>query len=707
MSGTFPGLAALGLCIWPAAGPELPTQDDAARRGLAWLEKNMSGKRRKKARAIVGNVGAKRLVATSMARFVALQTPEHESRATRLWDRTLLGAVARKNPSLGIFASWIDGFVGLCLAERSLRDGKPSAALRRIVRDIESRQNPEGGWGHGMSLGSRFYPTTLIAASNWSLLVLGLAASQGVGVDSDVLDEALELYVRVQAGSGALPYGGLPYRKGFEAGRTSGTVVALERTEGELFRRAARYLRRNRSKVPNGHASPAMHVLTGALASWALGDADWKAYETTVLARVRAAQKSNGSFDDIQERSSDTMRIMTDERTNRAYVTALYSAALSVSGSHVGRALRMEVPPEPAIAPSVAAPSLPSIWETELHEVEAIRLHRERVLVLGGEGSLSILDAASGEQQGAFSVGGVGRGRISTHGGDVLVWIRQQSDEDLPASIAEVLKKKQRSEAPERIVSYSTSENRIRWTRPLPSVLAKLLPAPDGLQLLMRNGRLFTLSYETGRLEPRLSTPPMLVNGGLARLAGSFFVGAESRLVAFDAQGDELWKRRTRAGLGVTPPAIAALATGRERLYVGTTSGEVWSVSVETGKRLWRLQLGAGVQRLVVPPASDPARGLLLAVTYAGSVHGIRDGRLSWSVDVVGGAEAPHAPRLVLLEASVWAGSAEAGRLVEISLPDGELLRALPLPEGARWSADDRHLVIAAAGRLRCHPTRK
>lgn len=69
-----------------------------------------------------------------------------------------------------------------------------------------------------------------------------------------------------------------------------------------------------------------------SLACELLGGETRARYRDGVLARVRATQREDGSFGDLHPGSPDSMQLMSDERTDRAYRTALYAAALAHRG---------------------------------------------------------------------------------------------------------------------------------------------------------------------------------------------------------------------------------------------------------------------------------------------------------------------------------------------------------------------------------------
>ncbi len=712
------------LGAWHLAAPVRHGDTDAAAaRGLRWLSQQMQGKAWFKPAGAMANTTGKRQATTAIASWAALAAEgglaaedgaaDVDPEVAKAWQASLAKVAGGGGFATAAFANWLDGMSGLYFCELSLKEGQPGRALRRIVSGFEGRQNPEGAWGHGM-MGGGFYPSTLVAASNWALLVLGLAARQGLEVEPDVIDEALALYRKVQGKNGSLPYGGLPYRKGYEAGRTSGTVVALLALgshQDPMFRRAAQYVRRNLVAVPNGHASPAMHVFMGALAAYALGNEDWQRYRSTVLARVLASQKADGSFEDIQGISPDSLRLMGDDLTNRAYITALYTAALAVPHSRVAKEIRLQAP-LPAIPRTHDLAELGDpLWKVAAPEGASLVHARDRVLILDRSGRVHVFDAATGEAKEGFRIGSetspkIADGRFFTHGDDVFVWAMPDVKRQIPGSMKEMLeaaRKRRKNPGPRpQLACWSVGGQGTRWVQDLPGPLTRVCTSSEGVHLLLMGGKVRSIDRDGNNLHEPFRGPALKANGAITRLDnGHIVVSGESRLAAFDREGTELWKVRGRAQRGVTPAAIGALATGEGLVYAGLSSGEVWCLSAEDGKKRWRVQTGAAVAQLEL--CGTGAQQTLIVLTYDGSIHGVRKGKLLWTTDVTEGTEAPHPPRIILGNGVIWAGSTEAGRLVKLDQISGRIQRRLVLPKDAHWDVGGGRIYIAGKQGLGCY----
>ena len=361
---------ALAVCVAfcllaaPARGDGTQTiqqQHVAARRALDWLIKVSGTPQWQKSNLGNGNEVAKKQVVDLLNAWLLIVHEDADSfddvRKDRLAraDRT----TSQRGMAKSSFANWLDGFAGLYSYERSLRDGKPHAALAKAVQGFVDRQNPAGGWAHSGGSPADFYPTTLNAVGNFALLSLGAAERLELKVAEsydyeDTVDEALALYRDVQGPNGAFPYGGRVYRKGLESSRTAGALLGLaafKKTDSELFKRAVAHVRQHVASVPYGHASTAMHVGLGGLSFRMLGEEPWAAYRKQVLTKVMLAQAEDGPFGDIAGTfSSDSMGIEAID-VSTAYRTALYAVALSADRSRIVQTLAKDVTLAPPSSP--------------------------------------------------------------------------------------------------------------------------------------------------------------------------------------------------------------------------------------------------------------------------------------------------------------------------------------------------------------------
>lgn len=685
--------------------------DDPAARALAWLRSYANEREAPAAEQAMGNAADKRIATLEITAFLAAiigDAATDAALADRL-DAAVTRAVDGDLPTFGAFANWTDGFAALYLFERSLRDGKDRPAFARLARRIAEYQNDEGGWGHGASLGPSFYPSTLIATTNWSLLGLGLARRRGIAVDGECIDAGLDLVRHVQAANGSLPYGGLPYRRGFEAGRTSGTVLALAALglgDTDAFRRAADYVLRNVASLPNGHASPAMHVLMGALACYVLGDEAWASYDRDVLARVRAAQKPDGSFNDVVDGSPDSFAIMAEAATNTAYVTAFYAAALAVTRSRLANELRRATPPvkSTSAADEPAAPAV-ALASATVAGARRVALADDAVVVLDAKRRLSILDRRTGVVR-AKSTAALDDAvdpaayELTVDGPDVFAWAPwwKSSGASDAMDIEQLLHPTQAEQRrPGAVVCYSIADATLRWSKEIAGNISSVrLRGDDVLVHCGRSGRVTVLDRKDGAARKPLAGPIGIVNGAIAPLdGGRLAIAGEAELAIVDAGGDEVWKDRCRALGGITPASWSRLLAAGDRLYAGRSDGTVVCRRAADGATQWKLDLGADVIALGLSE-SEP----LAVLTGDGRAHGVSDGKLVWTRDVSRGLESTRPPEMRVTSAGIWLRAPAAKLLIRLDPKTGAVAARIPLAENAEWDARGDAVAIASDDRV-------
>lgn len=685
------------LCAGAPCAGAFAAQDDAAERAAAWLAH----------RAVEASDSPREDVAAVLLAFLqAAGVPgsARDGAAAGAADRHAVQVAMADSILRSAYANWLTGFASLYLAEESLRTGEPHPAWPRVLDALSARQNVEGGFGHGgpQALAS-FYPTTLVAATAWALLAHGLARLPGRGADAGApgLADALALLADVQAGSGAFPYGGRAYRKGPEAGRTAGVVAALAalgRRDHAAFGPAARYLQANWTAVPDGHASPAMHVLFGALAAQSLGEPAWRAFDERVLARVRAAQRPDGSFDDVVAGSPDSLGLIGGEAGERAYRTACYAAALALPRSRLGRALGAHAPRDGGVpvrgdAPPAGAGAVR--WARQGAVADALVAATGDVWLVDAAGLLHRLARADGRPLGkprrAVPAALAGATRLA-HAGEGLFLVT------LPgAPAAEGALAHEAENAPDVVT-------RVRAVRAdgtvLPPVELHGSPVASGargkdLCLLLRGGA--AVRVPAGGGEPRVLVrmPPAAVNACLLPLeGGGLLCAVESGLTVFDASGAEAWHERTPRRRGMTPAAWTAACTPGGLIVAGATDGEVVAWSAEDGGRRWSIELGTAVRGLA--PAGPAS---VLASCWDGSLRRIEAGAEAWRASVARGREVTAAGGFAVDGDVAWVQTACV--LVALRAADGAELGRWPLGAG-RFAAGHGVALAFGPGGLRC-----
>lgn len=715
MNGIFPILTML-LCLCQTSTPEPPIppgagNDAAVIRGIAWLRETMNREEWHDAARELGNGRAKQCVVEAVVAYLLLLYPDIEgcdALEEKLDKKICAVAGTRFQPiEFGHFANWICGFSSLYVLERASRGRKAPEILEALARGVEDRQNGEGGWGHGAPLGLDFYPSTLVVTTYWSLLALGGCRSFGIEVDDDVIADGCALLDQVQAPSGGLPYGGPFYRKGIEAGRTSGVVFALAalgRTEDELFGKAVEYVRRNMPSIPNGHASPAIHVLSGALASRVIGRKAWEAYDSTVLGKIKDLQEGDGGFGDIVPGSPDSLEFMGGKILNKAYRTALYCAALSVPRSRFVARCRLKKDPGPA--PSTIDPGITLLaqsWNVKpAKSADRIVLAGDRCGLLAEEGSLTWLSVKNGSVVGESDVpirsteGPYTRMALVNR--CLLIWSKQEVDERAPRSVQDFIAARVKESSADKgiLACYSLSGGEPLWRIATPGFVHLLQGGDGGIYVLGPQGSLELYALESGKKVTTFPRQTIRVNKALVPLGdGMVALSAESRLFSFGPSGDLLWKRRLRGRRGITPPAYTALKASGKNLYTGASDGSIACRNSSSGDLSWSLDFDSAVRALATTGPESVA-----VLTWGGRVHGVAGGKKSWVCDIGRGRENANPGSLRFDGSVLWVSVPARERLAALDPGTGKVVAEIPLPEEATWSAARRCAAVLEDGRV-------
>lgn len=275
---------------------------------------------------------------------------------------------------------WPVALTGWLLSECVARDldaGAARADLRRVAALLEGAQYADDGWGHGLiadpppydpgaSRGGTLltgYPPTLLAPTNCAapaIAFLDRALARGT---SQAARRARAHYQRAVLANGNLPYD-LRQRTAdgdlTGVGRAAGALLGLHALgvshDDPAFVRVAGFLRQHWDLVGEGHGSPVLNLVFGALAAYLLGPDDVVAFERAWLPAVLAKQAQDGALDcACQHRlfgsSCDSpagkgMGLAVFAQGQSGYVTALTTFVLL---------LRRDTPR--VLAPGSAAPS--------------------------------------------------------------------------------------------------------------------------------------------------------------------------------------------------------------------------------------------------------------------------------------------------------------------------------------------------------------
>jgi hypothetical protein len=335
MNGRLLGLATILLILPAAAGP---SPDDARRiairKSVAFLDQNLFG--------LVESAGTPRKPFTyAVAGLVYLMNEPRTGRDSpipRIKDYLLdyLEEVERRSRDPeelprqhGVATSWnliqytwptaVAGLFFAELHERGQYRKESRDALRRIVTVLEEAQQANGGWGHGrastltgpdsrnpfadrMPAFKSTYPDTLVSSSFCVAATIGIA---GALLGRDAVPSAPD--AREYFRTAQLPFGNFPYdpsqrssgQSDTSVGRTAGAIYAMHclgmpRNRG--FKRATEYVLTNLPKIPEGHGSPCLNMMYGALASHALGPKIFKRFRNEFHPRLIEAQSEDGAL---------------------------------------------------------------------------------------------------------------------------------------------------------------------------------------------------------------------------------------------------------------------------------------------------------------------------------------------------------------------------------------------------------------------------
>jgi outer membrane protein assembly factor BamB len=633
--------------------PSAATRREAVRKAVAWLLAARQNPKWDAVSATMANDAAKREVTTVFLALLLEIHPDDADAKARADIRAEADHAALRGESLG-FVNWLKGFAALYAWERSLREGTPHPAVDPIARGFLDRQNAEGGWGHTTSRMIDFYPDTLIATSNLALLALGAAGRLHTPVSREPrwqqgVDDALKLYRTVQTPSGSMPYGGLAYRKGPEAGRTAAMVLALSAVarKDELLARALPYALRNLETVPHGHASPALHVALGGLCFAALGDDPWRQYQRQVLSKVHACQQPDGSFGDILGTSPDSMEVMGDALFRTAYRTALYSLALCADESALVRELRLPAVQRPK--DKEPPPTVPVAWRMETsHRIEALAAAAGDIgAALTGGGELILFDMPTGKRLRSATLDidptSARTARLALTADYCVVIITPATANTAGKSMLVALEEMKRQRArPSRILCYDIARAAKVWETAVPGTLRDGHIAGGDALVTTLDGELTAYRLADGTVTGKLPPVPAIVNTATLRLpSGAIARTAESELTVYDPTGREWWFAKTRSlARGLGKPAYGRMVVVGDSLLVGRTDGRVEARSLADGKLGWAADLGQAVSDLC--PATGGEPGLVVALSWGGFAHALQGGKVVWRTDLARGADVGH-----------------------------------------------------------------
>jgi hypothetical protein len=232
--------------------------------------------------------------------------------------------------------NWELGYGLMFLAEvaKKTKRADVKAKVAELVAHIERNQEASGGWAHGPGGPNALGYVELEIMSNYTLLGLGAAKRLGANVDAARLERALTWIESTAGGDGGVGYSPREGQKGHgDPGRTAGAIVAfaaLGQTRHPFFGRMLGYLDANLGRLPEGHVSPAMHLLAGAMATRLLGGRAWSGYMDAYRTHIMTSRRPDGSFASTPTAESKQLSSNTDLTVGPCWNTATYVLILSL-----------------------------------------------------------------------------------------------------------------------------------------------------------------------------------------------------------------------------------------------------------------------------------------------------------------------------------------------------------------------------------------
>lgn len=232
--------------------------------------------------------------------------------------------------------NWELAYGLMFLAEMAHHTKREDLQLKcqELVARLNKNQEASGGWGHGPGGANPLGYTELEIMSNYALLGMGAAQRLGCELDPARVERALAWVEGTAAADGGVGYSQQPGQQGVgEAGRTAGALVAfasLDQRRRPFFAKMTRYLGSKLETLEEGHVSPAMHMLAGAMAARVLGPKMWTRYLKTYRARIMGLRMPSGSFAHVPTSEARVLGINADQGVGESWLTATHVLILSL-----------------------------------------------------------------------------------------------------------------------------------------------------------------------------------------------------------------------------------------------------------------------------------------------------------------------------------------------------------------------------------------
>lgn len=232
--------------------------------------------------------------------------------------------------------NWEHAYALCFLSEVANKTRRPDlkVKVKELSETLLETMESSGGWAHGPGGPNALGYLELEIVSNYALLGLGAARALGVELDEAKLAKAMAWIEETASADGGVGYSPRQGQRGFgDPGRTAGALVAyaaLGQQRRPFFGKMADYLGRNLTKLTEGHVSPAMHLLAGAMATEVLGSSARKAYRQAYRLHILGQRRPDGSFASTPTQESRQLSNNTDLSVGPRWTTATYVLILTL-----------------------------------------------------------------------------------------------------------------------------------------------------------------------------------------------------------------------------------------------------------------------------------------------------------------------------------------------------------------------------------------
>jgi hypothetical protein len=236
--------------------------------------------------------------------------------------------------------NWELSYALMFMAEMGRKTKRPEfkAKCAELVKILNVNQEGSGGWAHGPGGPNALGYLELEIVSNYALLGMGAAQKLGLELDEEKVGKAMAWIEKTTSGNGGIGYSDRSGQKGHgDPGRTAGALLAAKALgqTGKFYGKMAGFFQGNMAKLKDGHVSPAMHLLAGAMAAKMLGGKVWKQYMSLFRLHIMGVRKPDGSFAGTPTQESRSMRNNTDLTVGPRWLTATYVLILSLDNGNL------------------------------------------------------------------------------------------------------------------------------------------------------------------------------------------------------------------------------------------------------------------------------------------------------------------------------------------------------------------------------------